>query len=602
MAEPSIGTVASAPGFAATRGRRAVETRLIAGAAQAVVWDLDSGERRPATDHPHGVELSELEPDGEFLWWFDAGPAGDGEWRRQPFVGGNQRPALLGVPAGRPRGVGFDQRGRLAAICVGVARRTLCFVGPPGGTGREVYAAAGYRCLVDVAPDGTVLALAGSPDGPDAIVLCDVRTGATTALGGDRDRRLWALEFRPVRDAAPRLLLMAETDSGFSVATWSAAAGLVSHSHLEFPTTASAGWYTDGRRVLVQHETAGRSRLLMAELDASGLQELPIPAGTVHDLSCAPDGSIHYLWSRADTPATLLTTAPDGSPATAPYQYPYPSGHGAPTRDLWTPTAYGEIHSLLTAPEGDPPWPTVFLVHGGPATHDRDCADPRVEALAGAGYAVVRTNYRGSTGYGPGWQHNFGHRVGLAQIEDLAAVRAQLLDDGLADGRTTALCGYSWGGYLALLAMGAQPQLWTAAAAAYPIADYVLSFAATTPELREVDVGLFGGTPDEVPQRYAAASPITYADRVRGPVLLIGATGDERCPPEQIEHYTRALRDRGVPHRTVWRDGGHAGRHLDEQSSIMALTIGFLRRELGGPSELPDAPAPGIPADHRRGG
>jgi dipeptidyl aminopeptidase/acylaminoacyl peptidase len=139
--------------------------------------------------------------------------------------------------------------------------------------------------------------------------------------------------------------------------------------------------------------------------------------------------------------------------------------------------------------------------------------------------------------------------------------------------------------------MGVHPSLWSAAVAVYPIGDYVRCFAETTPVLREVDVALFGGTPEQVPDRYAAASPITCAAHVRGPLLLIGATDDERCPAGQLESYISALREHGVPHRTVWRAGGHAGPHLDEQSRIMSLALGFL-----------GAPAPGATVERPKGG
>ena len=646
-----IGAVASAPGFAAAGARRAVETRLVDGTPQAGAWDLATGERRIVTGSPHGVEFSEIEPDGRHIWWFGAGTDGAGLWWRQPFGGGPALPALAGVPRGRPRGIAFGVDG-LAAVCIGVDRTddgpdaterrgvahdgglgsgrgsgrdrvsdlTRCFVGRPGEKAHEIHAAPGYRCLVDVAPDGRHLALAGAPDGPHAVVVLDVDGTVVATLPGGAAARLWPLEFRPDRPDAPEILLMAETPAEFVVGTWDPAAGLVLRPHLAFPTTASASWCpVAGRTVLVQQETAGRSRLFLADLDRPGTRELPIPDGTVHDVSCGPDGTLYCLWSRADTPATLLTIVPgsgdgadgadladvDGADGVdvdvdavadaadvaaavavaalvpdraAHHPLPAPPPH---VRDLWTPVPYGAIHSLLTVPGTEPPWPTVFLVHGGPATHDRDLADSRVDVLRDAGYAVVRTNYRGSTGYGSRWQHDFGHRVGLAQVEDLAAVRAHLLADGLADRERVAVYGYSWGGFLALLALGLQPDLWTAAVAVYPIADYAETFATTTPTLRAVDVALFGGTPDEVADRYAAASPSTYVDRVRAPVLLVAATEDERCPAPQVRRYADRLAARGVPHRMLWREGAHSGGHAAEQAAIVGLALGFLDAVVG---------------------
>ncbi|NUR32072.1 MAG: hypothetical protein HOV83_40550, partial [Catenulispora sp.] len=93
MAGQVDGAIASAPGFAVA-GARAVETRLVGGTPQAGVWDLMTGERRVVTGSRCGVELSEIEPDGRHIWWFDAGDDGSGVWRRQAFGGG---PALLAM-------------------------------------------------------------------------------------------------------------------------------------------------------------------------------------------------------------------------------------------------------------------------------------------------------------------------------------------------------------------------------------------------------------------------------------------------------------------------------------------------------------------------
>jgi acylaminoacyl-peptidase len=567
---------------------------LIEGVSQAVIWNLDSDTRHVVTSNPFGVELSEIEPNGEYVWWFDSDHTGVGTWFRQSIVTGVRQTALQGVPPGKPRGIGFDHDGRLAAICIGAGEGSRCFAGRPGQFGEEVYAASTYRHLVDVSPDGTTLAFAGSPDGADAVVIRTVSTGEITALGCSHDSRLWPLEFRP-SDAVgvSELLLVEETLHGFSIGTWSANTGLLLRPRITFPTTISASWYTGGSQTLVQHEFAGRSRLLIVDLDTADITELAIPEGTVHDLSCEPDGTVHYLLSSGGVPATHLKIHPlRGDVASKPTNRTSGGDFRAQT-DFWTPTEYGNIHSLLTTPPTEPPWPVVFLIHGGPYTHDRDSADARVAALVAAGYAVVRTNYRGSTGYGHAWQRGFGNRVGLAQLDDLAAVLGQLVDRNLATRDRVALCGYSWGGYLALLGMGVQPELWSAAVAVYPIADYVRCFSATTPVLRNVDIELFGGTPQEFPERFLSASPITYVGHVRGPLLVIGDREDERCPPDQIESYIQCLRDHCIPHEVVWRQGGGHGKpQMIEQASIFSLVIGFLDHWQRSLSDVRGASAP----------
>ncbi len=569
-----------APGFAMLDACRAVETREVDGRLQAVAWDITTGARRAVTNAPQGVDLCEIEPDGRFVWWFEADTAGEGIWQRQPFSGGEPSPALVGVPPGRSYGVGFDHLGSLGAVSVGIDGGSRCYVGPPGGDARVVATACGYLGLIDIAPDGRLLALASRPDGPDAVVLCvpDSMAGAVR-LSGDRHRRLWALEFNPDLDREPELLLAVEQDGRYTVATWRDSGGLRLHDWLSFDSEISARWYSDTRRdtrrVLVQHDQAGRSRLVVGHLDRREVRQVPTPPGTILDVSCAPNGLVHYVWSREGLPPRLLVTHPAAAAVDEPTDTPTQLPGDVRRGEVWTPQPYGRIHSFVTTPLGPGPWPTIFLVHGGPSTHDRDCHDSRIDAFTHAGYAVVRTNYRGSTGYGGQWQRGFSHCIGLAQIEDLAAVRAYLIGEGVSFADRTGLCGYSWGGYLTLLAMGVQPDLWSVGLAAFPIADYVAAYRATTPALREADQELFGGSPEQVPERYRTACPMSYVDNVRGPVLLVSSATDEKCSADQVERYAGVLRRRAVPHELFWVDGGHHSLRSADHASVLTTMLRF---------------------------
>ncbi|WP_433688913.1 prolyl oligopeptidase family serine peptidase [Micromonospora carbonacea] len=578
-----------APAFAAAAPLRAVELADVAGRPQVVAWDRGTGRRRVLTGARHGVDACDLEPDGGHVWWFDAGPDGVGVWRRQPFDGGPAAPALTGLPRGRPYGIAFDHAGTLAVVCVGRAAESRYHLGPPGGPARLVTAVAGYAPLVDLSPDGALLALAGRPDGPAAVTVARLTDGHTETLAGGPHRRLWGLEFRPDPAGDAELLLVVEAGGRYTVGTWRPGRDVRLHGRLAFDTEITAHWHVDGRRVLVQQDRAGRSRLLLADLDGGAPVVLPTPPGTILELACAPEGAIHYVWSREATPPRRLVVDPAAGPRPTPGPARVPG-----RREVWTPQSYGRIHSFLATPPGPGPWPTILLLHGGPFLHDRDSYDPRVELLTGAGYAVARTNYRGSTGYGPRWRHDFGHRVGLAQLEDLAAVRRHLVELGVAQPGRVGLCGYSWGGYLVLLALGVAPDDWAVGLAVSPVADYSTAHRTTSPAVREADEELFGGTPAEVPDRYRAADPMTYLDRVRGPLFVAAATDDERCPAEAVGRYAAALRDRSVPHEVLWTTGGHHGDPAG-QTAVFAALLRYATAVLP-----PHGPAPAAPSqDHR---
>ncbi|WP_461028929.1 alpha/beta hydrolase family protein, partial [Streptomyces sparsus] len=299
---------------------------------------------------------------------------------------------------------------------------------------------------------------------------------------------------------------------------------------------------------------------------------------SILDAAPRPGGDVHYLWTDSATEPRLCSTAGTPLPGLTTPPARVPGRH----TELWTPGPQGPVHTLLSHPEHRPdrPPPLVFLLHGGPADHDRDAYDPMVHSLVASGFAVARTNYRGSTGYGPRWRSAYAEGVGLTQVADLVAVRSDLLRRGLARPDALGLWGTSWGGYLALLALGTRPGLWQAGVAMKPVADSVEAYRTGTPALRALDERLHGGTPDEVPERYARSSPVHYATDVRAALLVIAATRDVKCPPGQIRRYLAALRDADVPYEELWLDTGHDGYRGADHVAALRRALEFLHRTL----------------------
>ncbi len=206
------------------------------------------------------------------------------------------------------------------------------------------------------------------------------------------------------------------------------------------------------------------------------------------------------------------------------------------------------------------------------------------------GFAVVRVNYRGSTGYGRAWTDALKHRIGLIELEDIAAVRQWAVGSGLADPERLVLAGGSWGGYLTLLGLGTQPEAWALGLAAVPVADYVTAYHDEMEALKAMDRTLLGGTPEEVPERFEASSPITYVDAVRAPVYISAGVNDPRCPIRQIENYVERLARHGAPHEVYRYDAGHGSLVVEERIKQLRLEIEFAQRHLRPRPDHPDHP------------
>jgi dipeptidyl aminopeptidase/acylaminoacyl peptidase len=101
-------------------------------------------------------------------------------------------------------------------------------------------------------------------------------------------------------------------------------------------------------------------------------------------------------------------------------------------------------------------------------------------------------------------------------------------------------------------------------------------------DIKSVDRAYFGGTPEEVPDRYRTSSPLTYVTEVAAPVLVLAGTNDPRCPIRQIDNYLGRLVELGKPHEVYRYDAGHGSLVVDEQIRQMERQLDFLGRYLPG--------------------
>jgi len=201
--------------------------------------------------------------------------------------------------------------------------------------------------------------------------------------------------------------------------------------------------------------------------------------------------------------------------------------------------------------------------------------------------------------------HSFGLRAGDEQIPlddlielqrhrlviDAVVANAPVLADNfqrlrrrveelLADPARLAIGGWSWGGYVTLLAMGTRPDRWAAGIAGVPVGDYMGSYDDSAPALQAYDRSLVGGTVHERPEFVKERSPITYVDRVRAPVLVLVGEHDTRCVPAQVYSYVDALRAAGGAVELYSYDEGHSSYVVDEEVREWRTVLEFLLRHV----------------------
>ncbi|MFI6053664.1 S9 family peptidase [Streptomyces violascens] len=555
------------------------------GTYELYAWDRKSGSQRRATDRPNGTTDGVLTPDGEWIWWFDDTDGDEfGVWRRQPFTGGDDETAVPGLDPSYPAGLALGRDGTAV-----VGRSTdddgsTIHVVRPGSPPVEIYRHRESAGVGDLSHDGALIAVEHTEHG-DAMhsALRVVRPDGTAVAelddtkGGTEELGLEVLGFAPLAGDT-RLLIAHQRRGRWEPMIWDVSSGEETDLALDLPGDVSAEWYPDGSGLLVVHSFEARSGLFRFDLATRSLIEIETPAGSVSGATARPDGTVEYLWSSAASPSEVRSTT--GEVVLDPPGFKAPGS--VPVQDAWVEGPGGRIHALVQRPAGDGPFPTLFEIHGGPTWHDSDAFASGPAAWIDHGYAVVRVNYRGSTGYGRAWTDALKHRVGLIELEDIAAVRDWAVSSGLADPARLILAGGSWGGYLTLLGLGTQPDAWALGLAAVPVADYVTAYHDEMEALKAMDRTLLGGTPDEVPDRFRASSPLTYVDAVRAPVYISAGVNDPRCPIRQVENYVDRLVARGAAHEVYRYDAGHGSLVVEERIKQVRLELDFASRHLSG--------------------
>ncbi len=280
----------------------------------------------------------------------------------------------------------------------------------------------------------------------------------------------------------------------------------------------------------------------------------------------------------AAAPAATEITSLAASPNVAD---PAPALFSAAPRDVRTAVVLPSWHR-----PGSAKLPVVLAPYGGPGSQEVLAARGSYltsQWLADQGFAVVIADGRGTPGRGPEWDRairgDFAGPVLEDQVDALHAAAERFSDLDL--GRV-GIRGWSFGGYLAALAVLRRPDVFHAAVAGAPVTDMRLYDTHYTER--------YLGHPDEDKQAYERCSLLPDAPRLSRPLLIIHGLADDNVVVAHTLRLSSALLAAGRPHSVLPLSGStHMAAQEEVAENLLVLQVDFLRRSLD-PSAIEPGP------------
>src|SRR5581483_9329526 len=239
-----------------------------------------------------------------------------------------------------------------------------------------------------------------------------------------------------------------------------------------------------------------------------------------------------------------------------------------------------DIPAWLYRAPGDGPQPVVLYIHGGPESQERAGYKPFAQYLCSRGINVLATNIRGSTGYGKTYQRMIHRRWGDVDRKDWEAAVEWLRSQDWADGDRIGVAGGSYGGFAVLTCLSRLPDLFAVGVDIFGPSNLVTLTETAPPTWRRMFRDWIGD-PEDDRDMLIAASPLTYADQIKAPLLVIQGAKDYRVVQAESDQLVARLRELGTPvEYEVFEDEGHGFTKYANELRAWRLAVDFLERHL----------------------
>jgi dipeptidyl aminopeptidase/acylaminoacyl peptidase len=460
------------------------------------------------------------------------------------------------------------------------------------GDVRPVFGEGKYAFPGSWAPDGRRLLVSDVRSNSDArVYLVDLETGDARCYTADEGDVLdlpgpWRADgsgFYLLSDSGREFKGIAFCDGASGRREW---VETPDHDVEDFATSAAGD-------VLAWLENVdGYSRLRIRRADGSTVTaDVPLGArphltGYEAPVAVARDGvRAAAVVSTPRRPAEVwVAEAADGAAAPVTESWidgGVPEGALADAELVSYPSFDGrEIPAWLYRVPDEGTHPVVLSIHGGPEAQERPVYSPLYQHLVARGIAVLATNIRGSTGYGKSYQRLIQRDWGGGDLEDWEHAARWLRAQEWVDVERLGVYGASYGGFAVLSCVTRLPQYWAAAVDVFGPSNLITFARAVPPTWRRM-MKRFVGDPDEDADLLRERSPLTYAESVRAPLLVIQGAKDPRVVKNESDQLVARLRELGrTVEYVVFDDEGHGFTKRENELAMWRATAAWFERHL----------------------
>jgi len=228
--------------------------------------------------------------------------------------------------------------------------------------------------------------------------------------------------------------------------------------------------------------------------------------------------------------------------------------------------------------------PALVSIHGGPGGQSRKGYNPSVQHLVNNGYAIIRINNRGSSGYGKTFFHMDDLKHGDVDLKDVVYNKKYLQSLDWVDADKIGVMGGSYGGYLTMAAMTFTDEF-KVGVNLFGVTNWVRTLKSIPPHWEANRKSLYQelGDPETDSERMNSISPVFFGHQVKSPVLVVQGKNDPRVLQIESDEMVASIREAGTHvEYIVFDNEGHGFRkkanRITAQNKYLTFLDEFLKK------------------------